>query len=192
MTQTGRKLEIDPAVAEKLGIGGEALWTAAHGDGSDNRINGDVVLEASAYGADVGLLAAGAQWIRRLFRNRGKTRADLAAEKEAAGINKTCAALEQMLLDYLRDAQEGRVDAEALTELTDTLEEMQAYSRAGKLRVPGAKELTAIRESITAFTSALAEEAGVPVRTAEVPDADEFALIREQLLTQKELTGGAG
>ncbi len=105
--QFNTKLGIDPEIMEKLSVGEGKLWCAAHADGSDNRIDGEAILEASTFGADIGLLEAGVQWIRKLFRNRGKTREDLAAEKEAAGINLTCGSLEQMLLDYFRAAKKG-------------------------------------------------------------------------------------
>ena len=119
MVYVGVFPEIDPETTEKLASETKKLWTAAHEDGSDNRVNGDAVLEASSYDLTFGFLAAGFMWVRKLFRNRGKTREDLKAEKEAAGINRTCGALEQMLLEYFRSAQEGAVDGEALDELID-------------------------------------------------------------------------
>ena len=137
MKDVGVKLEINPLFIEKLNSGREKLWTAAHPDGSDNRINSDAVLEASAYGLDFGLIAAGAQWIKKKFRNRGKTKDDFAAEKEAAKINRACGALEIMLLEYFQAAQKGSIDEEGLDELIETLIEMQGYYQSGKLAVPG-------------------------------------------------------
>lgn len=188
MVQVGVRLEISPEIIGKLSSEHAKLWYAGHNDGSDNRINGDVILEASTYGAGFGLIAAGSQWIRKMFRNRGKTHEDLAAEKEAARINRTSDALEEMLLEYFQAAQKGGIDQEALDELIDTLEEMHGYAQAGKLAAPGAKELAEMRGSIVEFTAAVAEKkAAQPPRTANIPGADEFFLIREQVILQKEL-----
>ena len=185
MAHINAKPGIDPEIITKLSEGGR-LWHAAHADGSDNRINGDVILEAASYGTGFGILAAGAQWIRKTFRNRDKTREDLDAEKEADVINKSCGALEEMLLEYLQAAQAGRIDAEALDELTDQLGEVWEYARSGKLHIPDAKALSEIRGSIAAFTAALAGEEAVPP-APEASAADEFRRIRELLLRQKEL-----
>jgi len=181
--------EIRPEIMEKLASAKDRLWLAAHADGSDNRIDGESILEASTYGAGVGLLEAAWQWIRKRFRNRDKTREDLAAEKEAASINQTCDALEQMLLEYFRAVRQGAVGEEALDELTGVLQEMHGYQQAGKLQIPGRKELEVICGSITAYTQALAGDSGA-VPPAETRGADAFALIREQLLRQKELIFG--
>ena len=182
-----KKMEISPEIIRKLSTESGKLWMAVHNDGSDNRINGDVILEASGYGAGFGLFAAITQSIRKKFRNRGKTQEDFDAEKEAKRINNTCGALEQMLLDYFRAAQEGSVGKDALDELIDTLEEMEGYNRSGKLKVPGEKLLTDIRQTITGYTADLAAESGRPVQAAEKPDADDFSRIREQLIRQREL-----
>lgn len=190
MAQMKSKLILRPEIPEKLEAGKEKLWLAVHGDGSDNRINEDRILEAASYSIGIGLLSAAAQGIRRRFRNRKKTPEDLAAEKEADRINKTSGALEEMLLEYFRPAQQGIVEEETLDELTEVLDEMHEYCRAGKIRIPGQRELTEMRRSIEQFTAALAAEKGV--RTAEKtenPEADEFFRIREQLLQQKKLIG---
>ena len=92
-----------------------------------------------------------------------------------------------MLLDYFQAAQEGSVGKEALDELIDTLEEMRGYYRSGKLKVPGEKLLTEIRKSITGYTAELAAASGRPVQETGAQDADEFSLIREQLIRQREL-----
>ena len=193
MKDVGVRLEINPLFIGKLNSGRDKLWTAAHPDGSDNRINSDAILEASAYGLDFGLIAAGAQWIKKKFRNRGKTKEDFAAEKEAAKINRTCEALEVMLLEYFQAAQRGSIDEEGLDELIGTLTEMQGYCQSRKLAVPGVRELAEMRKSIAKYTTRIAE--GKAIRLAqkvETPDANEFALIREQLLLQKEMIGGMG
>ena len=39
-----KNIEINPDIIRKLSTGNGKLWSAAHQDGSDNRINGDVVL----------------------------------------------------------------------------------------------------------------------------------------------------
>ena len=174
-------MEIRPEIIKKLSSEDSRLWRAAHADGSDNRINEDTILEASAYGTDFGIIAAVSQGIRMLFRNRNKSRQDLKDEKEAFRINNTCTALNEMLLEYLQAVQEGSaVDEESLDELIDTLDQMHGYYQAGKLTVPGEKELSEIRKSIEDYT---AETTGSPA--GQTPGADEFVRIREQLLKQK-------
>ena len=59
MVYVGVFPEIDPETTEKLASETKKLWTAAHEDGSDNRVNGDAVLEASSYDLTFGFLAAG-------------------------------------------------------------------------------------------------------------------------------------
>ena len=188
MAQVGVKLEMNPEIIGKLSSGKEKLWLAAHEDGSKNRINGEAVAEASSYSFIFGFLAAGGMWIRKKFRNRGKTKEDLAAEKEAAKINRTSGALEEMLLEYIRAAQKGVVEEDSLDELIDTLEEMHGYHQAGKLSVPGRGELAELRKSITEYTAALAESRSAPpVRGMKLSGEDDFCLLREQLIRQKEL-----
>ena len=190
MAQTDAKLKIRPEILEKLSAGETKLWSAVHKDDTDNRINGDEVLEASTYGIGVGLLTAGEQWLRKLFRNRGKTKEDLAAEKEASRINRTSDALEEMLLEYFRAAREGRVEEEPLQELIDTLEETEAYYRAGKLRVTGEQELSEMRRGIGEFTAAIAERYNAqPLQETDSSGRDEFFRIRELLIHQKHLLG---
>ena len=121
-------------------------------------------LEASSCGTGFGILAAAAQWIRKRFRNRGKTRLDLEAEKEAAKINRTCGALEEMLFEYFLHAREGSVDPEALGELTGVLREVTEYSRAGKLPVPGEKDLEAMCAAAAGITAALSGGKPLPLR----------------------------
>ena len=179
-----------PEIPEKLSAGETKLWSSVHKDDTDNRINGDEVLEASTDGIGVGLLTAGEQWLRKLFRNRGKTKEDLAAEKEASRINRTSDALEEMLLEYFRAAREGRVEEEPLQELIDTLEETEAYYRAGKLRVTGEQELSEMRRSIGEFTAAIAERYNAqPLQETDSSGRDEFFRIRELLIHQKHLLG---
>lgn len=191
MKDIGIKLEINPSIVGKLNSGRKKLWTAAHPDGSDNRINSDVVLEASTYGLDFGLIAAGAQWIKKKFRNRGKTKDDFAAEKEAARINRTCGALEVMLLEYFQAAQKGSIDEEGLDELLDMLSEMQGYCQSGRLALLGERDIAEMLGSIANYTAQIAKGKAVQtVHGTEAPDANAFALIRKQLLLQKELIGG--
>ena len=95
-------LRINPEIVGKLGSGTGAFWSAAHPDGSDNWIDADAVLEAGSYGIPLGILSALFQGIRKKYRNRGKTKEDLLEEKEAAKINRTGGALEEMLLEYIR------------------------------------------------------------------------------------------
>lgn len=190
MERPGMKIQINPEWIKKLSSGKGELWSAAHDDGSNNRINGDTVLEAAGYGTGFGLLAAGAQWVRKLFRNRGKTTEDLEAEKEAAIINRTSGALEVMLLEYFRAVQDGVIHEEALDELIDTLEEMHEYHLAGKLIIPGEKDLADMRKGITEYTAAVAEKnCGKMPQVLRTQESDEFFLIREQLMIQKELIG---
>ena len=149
---------------------------------------GETVAEAATYSFIVASLVAGFQGLRKAFRNRGKTPEDFAAEKEAAKINKTCGALEEMLLEYIRSAQDGIVEQEALEELIAVLDEMHGYLQAGKLQVPGMNDLTDIRVSIENYTASLAENRSVrPAPKAKPMDADEFILLRDQLILQKEL-----
>ena len=90
MIPVGVKLEINPEIIQKLSSGKEKLWLAAHADGSDNRINENAIADATDFGVEVTAATALFQWARKLFRNRNKTQEDLAEEKEAARINRTC------------------------------------------------------------------------------------------------------
>ena len=184
-------LDIHPEVIRKLSSEDSKLWLAAHEDGSDNRINGDTILQASGYATEFGVIAAVSQGIRKLFRNRNKTWQDLEAEKEAYRINNTCGALKVMLLEYIQAAQDGLpADPESLDELIDTLEEMHGYDQEGKLVIPGKKELSEIRKSIAAYTAPMTgNDIGRLAPEDKDPNADEFLLIREQLLKQKQWSG---
>ena len=99
MIRVGVQLTIGPEIIRKLSSGQNSLWSAAHGDGSENRINGEAVAETAEYSFSLAFLTAGLMWARKQFRNRDKTKNDLAAEKEAARINKTASALEAQLKD---------------------------------------------------------------------------------------------
>ena len=112
---------------------------------------------------------------------------DLLAEKEAVKINKSCDGFDLMLRDYLQAAQEGGIEEDDLGDLIDMLKEVEGYAQAGKLKIPGTKELTEIRKSIAAYTAALmkAQEKSPDERTG-IPAAEEFRLIREQLTRQKD------
>lgn len=182
MARLDARISIDPVILERLGAGKSGLWTAAHGDGSDNRINVDEVLEAGTYSTSLGVLDGILQGARKAFRNRGKTQADFAAEKEAADVNKTCAAFDLMLRDYLLQARQGMPEQEALDDLLGILGEMQSCEQAGKLRVPGKGPLTQICRAVADHTAALT---GGPL--AEVPEEDLFGFLREQLQRQKDM-----
>ena len=159
MAQTQAKLEIAPEIIRKLSAAKSTLWTAAHGDGSDNRINVDSVMETAAYSTSLGILNAIGQWFRKKHRNRDKTREDLQAEKEAVGINQACDALEEMMLEYLQAAQKGIVEEESLDDLIGKLEEIQGYECAGKLKV-AEKEVAEIGRSLAGFTASLTGQPG--------------------------------
>ncbi len=180
MPQIHTKLEISPDIIQILSAGSGSIWSAAHDDGSGNRINTDAVLDAAGYSATLGFFSAAFQGIRKAFRNRGKTKDDLRAEKEAAGINRTGGALEEMLLEYLQAAQQGSVDAESLDELIGTLEEIRGYARTGKLTITDEKALSEICTAVTSFTAAMT---GSP---AAATAGDTFGRIRDQLIRQKE------
>ena len=87
----------------------------------------------------------------------------------------------------LRRSREGGIEEDDLDDLIDMLKEVEGYARAGKLKIPGAKELTEIRKSIAAYTAALIkEQEKSPDERAGIPAAEEFRLIREQLTRQKD------
>ena len=181
MAQIGVKLAIDPEVVQRLRAEAGGLWRAAHGDGSDNRINVDAVIDAAVLDTSLGILTAAFQGLRKAFRNRGKTREDLAAEKEAAQINLACEALTALLLDYLQGAQAGTADPETLDALIHALEEMEGYHRSGKLTLPGEGLLSEIDKSAAALTSAMTASSG-----AQSPEGDIFGRLRAQLVRQKQ------
>lgn len=186
MTDAGLKTEMNTEWIEKLDAG-QKLWYAAHDDGSGNRINEDAVIEATVQDVSLGILTAAVLWIKKIFRNRGKTKEDFAAEKEAARINRTCSALAVMLPDYIRSTQAGVIEEEALDELIGTLEEMDGYDRAGKLTIPSRDELLEIRKSIEAYTKAIVKSRPeASTQEAEATDAGEFGRIKALLVRQKE------
>lgn len=178
---------IDPTLISKLGAE-KRLWSAAHDDGSKNRINEDAILEAGS--VSLGILTALALWCRKRFRNRGKTKEDLAAEKEAARINDTCGALQEKLLEYFQSAQKGRFDDEDLDDLIDTLDEMRKHDEAGKLSTAGRQELYEIRDAAAGITAALGGtgSAGQAWKTT-ARSAGGFGAVRDELIRQKSLPG---
>ena len=188
MAQFNAKLAIRPETAGKLSRDGEKLWTSAHKDDSDSRIITDSVIEAGTYDVSIAAASAGFNWLKKLFRNRKKSREDIEAEKEATRINNTCTALEERLLEYIEAAKDGTVDRAALDELIETLEEMHGYEQDGKVAGAGRQELAEIRGSIADFTAALAESLGAAPQAAAA-GADDFESIRNQLARQKELIG---
>ncbi len=179
MTQTGAKLTLNPDIIGRLEKGG--LWSAAHNDGSDNRVNAQAIADAATVSASLGILAAAFQGIRKAFRNRKKTKADLMAEKEAVRINEACGSLDLLLRDYLAAAQKGMIAEDDLDTLTDTFKQMEAYDRAGTLLVPGRRELEEIGRSVAEYTSLLT---GNPAAVQGAKNG--FCFIREQLSLQKE------
>ena len=191
MMQTGIRLKVNPEILQKLRSADAVLWTAAHRDGSDNRINWDAVVDADIVGSiSLSILAVAFQGVRKAFRNRAKTKEDLAAEKEAAKINRTCGALSQMLLEYMEAAQAGSVDGESLDELIDVLKEMAGYDQAGKLTIADAGALPDICQSITAYTAALTGGGNEqPARGPEITASRAFRQIRVQLIRQRERIG---
>lgn len=187
MTNVGVKLEIDPVITEKLNSENEILWTAAHDDGSGNKINGEAVAYAASYDLNAGAITAGILGLRKLFRNRGKTKEDFAEEKEARRINDTCIAIKALLLEYIQFATNGEINEQSLFFLINRLEEIQEYYESGKLIIPGSGELAEIRRSITAFTAAIAD--GRSVRYSATAEDDGFRVIRESLIRQQEMIG---
>ena len=190
MAHVNARLAVKPEIIEQLSTEKAGFWTAAHKDGSDERFNFNELNNAIDVTPEVGIMDIGLQFVRKLFRDSTKTKEDFDAEKEAAKINKTCGALEEMLREYLLAAREGSVDEESLDELIDTLAEMHGYDQAGLLSLPGEKELADIRKSVSVFTASLAKEKGEQsVPEADDPNADEFTLIRDQLIQQRKLIG---
>ena len=191
MAQTGIKLEVNPEVIRKLRSSDAVLWTASHKDGSDNRVNWNAVADADIVGgASLGFLAAAFQGLKKAFRNRGKTREDFAAEKEAAKINRTCGALSQMLLEYMEAAQAGSIDRESLDELIDVLEDMDGYDQAGKLTIKDDGALLEIYKSIAAYTTALTGGGNEQsAQGLEITAHQAFRLIQAQLIPQREWIG---
>lgn len=192
MAQTDVKLEVNPEIIQKLRPSNAALWTAAHSDGSDNRVNWNAVADADTIDTSLGVLTAVFQGLRKAFRNRGKTKEDFAAEREAAKINRTCGALSQMLLEYIEAAQTGVIDGESLDELIDVLEEMDGYCQAGKLTIPGERELLTLCKSIAAYTDALTGGDAQSIQRLEITVRRAFSLIRAQLIRQRQWIGEGG
>ena len=186
MAQFNAKLAIRPETAGKLSRDGQKLWCAAHKNDSGNKIITDSVIEASTYDVSIAAASAGFNWLKKLFKNRGKSREDIAAEKEATRINNTCTALEEELLEYIDAAKNGTVNEADLDELIETLDEMHGYEQAGKVAGAGRQELAEIRRSIEEFTAAITESLGVAPQTVAAGN-DDFESIRNQLARQKEL-----
>ena len=186
LIRVGAKLYINPEIIRKLSSGNRELWCASHADGSDNRINGGAIADAATVSTSLGIISAVFQGIRKAFRNRGKTKEDLLAEKEAVKINKSCDGFDLMLRDYLRAAQEGSIETDDLDDLIEMLEEMEEYVQHGKLTVRSEQALAETRKSIVDFTAAMM---GGQPGGADGPSANQFRQIREQLLRQKDWIG---
>ena len=193
MAQVDVRLEVNPEIIQKLRSSPAELWTAAHSDGSDNRINWNAIADADTIETSLGILTAVFQGLRKAFRNRGKTKEDFASEREAAKINRTCGALSQMLLEYIEAAQAGSIDRESLDELIDVLEEMDGYYQEGKLTIPGEKELLELSKSIATYTDALVDGGDAQsARGLEMTVRRAFSLIRAQLIRQRQWIGEDG
>lgn len=188
------KIDVYPAVDPELISdldAGQTIWRAAHGDGSENRINEDAVMETATHSISLGLLTAFFLWIRKRFKNRGKTSEDLRAEREAVRINRTCDAMEEMLSEYFRSAQNGCVEETALSELIETTETMLSYDRDGKLAIRNREKLIGLRKSIEAYTDAIEKRERAPAHSEREEDGtDEFRRIRDLLIRQKETLFG--
>ena len=185
MADIGGKLEMDQKTIAKL-RSGQKFWAASHDDGSKNRINEDAVLEAASCDLSLGILTALFMWVRKKFRNRGKTKGELTAEKEAAKINRSCRALDVMLLEYVQSAQKGMIDEETLDDLIRTLEEMHGYDQAGKMIIPDREVLIEIRDAIVKYTSLITDGRVVRLVLPSETTGD-FNIIRDQLMRQREL-----
>ena len=186
MAQIGVKMKMNPAIAAKLSSGNAGIWRAAHDDGSKNKINGEEIAQAASYSTSLGVMDAIFQGIKKAFRNRGKTREDFAAEKEAARINQSVGALEVQLKDYIRAAQQGAVEEEDLDDLIATLAEIRGYFQAGKLIIQDEKAMSEICDGIADYTAALAESKNArPAEKNDAPGTDLFSRIRDQLILQK-------
>ena len=189
MVKTGTKMEINPDLITRLSTE-EKLWGAVNNDGSENEIDEDAVIEAASYDTSLGILTGLFMWGRKKIRNKAKTKEDLLAEKEAKRINNISFVLADSLLEYLQSAQEGSISEENLDELIEITEEMSQYYQAGKLVIWDKEILPEIRSSIAEFTdTALKEKTALPQQEAGTDGSDDFRLIRELLLKQKELIG---
>ena len=175
------QMKVNPEIITKLSATTAPLWAATHDDGSGNRINSNEIIDAATVHISMGIIAGLFEGIKKAFRNRGKTKDDFAAEKEAAKINTACVSSELMLRDYLRAAATGDLDQETLDDAIDSLNEIQGYEQAGKLNVLGKKELNEICQCVAAYTSAL-----TGAKAADVPSAGQFRFIRDQLIKQRE------
>ncbi len=192
MVQVGTTLRISRETEGKLDSESCMLFRAAHEDGSDNRINGDAIVEATTCHWAMGLLTGAAQVIRKAFRNRGKTKDDLAAEKNAARINRSAGALREMLIEYIGLARQGMIDEELLDDLAGTLEEAHNDRRAGSLIITEDSMLKEIADSIGDFTAAIGESMHMgPAQKPQGSGEDVFSRSRDQLVVQKRLLGAA-
>ena len=193
MVQFNTKMKVSPEMIEKLSGESGKLWSAAHVDSSDSRVDLNALNKFDPIlFPELNFASLGIEAVKKLIHNSGKTQQDYIAEEDATRINKTCGALEEMLLEYFQAAQKGIIDEESLDELIDTLDEIRGYYAFGKMKVPGEKELAEILESITTFTVSLAKEMqGHSVPETEASNADPFTRIRDRLIQQRKLIGKA-
>ena len=185
MIEVGVNLTINQELVDKISLEGKRLWAAAHDDGSHNRFDGEAVADAATISFGLSAIVAGIAGARKAYKNKDKSKEDLKAEQEARKINEVCDSLTVWLQTYIRSAQNGRIDEKSFDYLSDILQELHEYNKAGKMVIPGKEELAELRKSITEYTSAIAINKGYgPVK---VSGPDDFYIIRDQLLRQKEI-----
>ena len=185
MIDVGVNLIMNQELVDKISLERKRLWAAAHDDGSNNRFDADAVADAATLSFSLSAVVAGIAGARKAYKNKDKSKEDLKAEKEARKINEVCDSLTAWMREYIHSAQNGMIDEKSFDYLSDILLELHEYNEAGKLAIPGNEELAELRKSITEYTSSIAENKGY--EPAESSESDDFYMIREQLLMQKEL-----
>lgn len=185
MIDVGINLIIDQELVDKISLERERLWAAAHDDGSNNQFDIEAVGDAATLSFSLSAVVACVAGAKKAYKNKDKSKEDLKAEKEARKINEVCDSLTAWLREYLRSAQNGTIDEKSLDYLSDILEELHEYNKAGKLLLPGKEELAELRKRITEYTAKIVENKGY--EPAEAAGPDDFYMIREQLIRQKEI-----
>ena len=185
MIDVGINLIIDQELSDKISLERERLWAASHDDGSNNRFDVETVADAATLSFSLSAIVAVVAGAKKVYKNKDKSKDDLKAEKEAKKINEVCDSLIAWLQEYICSAQNGMIDEKALDYLSDILQELHIYNKEGKLAISGKEELAELRESITEYTSEIAENKGFG--PAEVSGSDDFYMIRDQLIRQKEM-----
>ena len=185
MIDVGVNLIMNQELVDKISPERKRLWAAAHDDGSNNRFDVDAVADAATLSFSLSAVVAGIAGARKAYKNKDKSKEDLKAEKEARKINEVCDSLTAWMREYIHSAQNGMIDEKSLDYLSDILQELHEYNTAGKMVIFGKEELAELRKRITEFTSAIAKNKGYS--PAEVSGPDDFYIIREQLIRQKEI-----